>query len=1120
MKYIIAITFFFLLQQVTCKEGIGGTPANRMIHCESEQLFIVPYAIDAQGNKSTTATAWLDYTSSNHEPKRSLGSLDTDCFQSPSAYYNPETYFFCLGSNLSKEGMTADLEALAEAKIVGINFFHGNTNVNIKSDAKKISALSPEWDDFVMFTAKECKRLGLRFTMQNCPGWAMAGGPWITPENAMRHLIYIRTDVVGAKDVFLPKPEQAGKEWLDYRDIAVLAFPTPLDDTGVALKPLTVEGNRDVKWRELIMNDKAVKLQPADSNDSYTIVVTFAEPITVRTIEFSPIHNFSHEWAYEPGVTVTFEALQNDGMLKQTLLKTGIPKSSWQDDRPVSFALPDIQDVKKYRLVINNLHLMNLEYIHFYSAARKTSWEAEAGWTQRGKVRTNENPAQAHETFVKKENIIDVTDKMDKDGCIAWNEQGKWTILRIGHVNTGCRNQPAPPEAAGWECNKLSETGADAHFAGYIGRLVNGPLKGGLLDGMLLDSWECKTQTWTSEMEDEFLKNKGYRLRKWLPAVFGYVVDSHETTARFLLDWRSNINNLFVNRFYGRMAKHAKDNNLTIKYENAAGDIFPGDILEYYKYADIPMAEYCQPVTDSFIGAVNYNPIRPAASAVRMYGKKRLSAEAFTSFTITWDEHFSMLREVSNLKYIDGVTHLILHTYTHNPQMPFVAPGSSFDGKFGTPFLRGQTWWKYMPEFVTYTARCGYMLEKGVPVSDVLWYLGDEICHTPDQKIEFQGYKYDYCNRDVLLNRLSVRDGRIVTQEGISYSVLYLVDNERMLPETLEKLVEFVRMGAVIVGDAPKGLATLSGEDDALKRFDATVRTLWGSPSRSLKGGKITKVGKGKILSGMTLEDALKQLNIKPDVTGGNALWLHRKTDDAEWYFVTAPFGESFSGTLSFRNGGQNAEIWNPVSGEISAANIVEQKHERTSIQLELTRTESCFVVFRKSETRLPAPKTRLTASMPLNCAWTLIFPDGWGMPKELKINELKPWKDLDISPEARAFSGTAVYTATFDVIDVKLNASYILNLGNVEMIAEVRLNGKKLRTLWTSPYKLDVTSALQHGRNVLNISVTNTWFNRLVYDAGLPEAERKTWTLAGPSKTAPLRESGLLGPVKMEIYQ
>jgi hypothetical protein len=122
----------------------------------------------------------------------------------------------------------------------------------------------------------------------------------------------------------------------------------------------------------------------------------------------------------------------------------------------------------------------------------------------------------------------------------------------------------------------------------------------------------------------------------------------------------------------------------------------------------------------------------------------------------------------------------------------------------------------------------------------------------------------------------------------------------------------------------------------------------------------------------------------------------------------------------------------------------------------------------------------------------------------------------MDMSPEAKAFSGTATYTATFDVGELKHGARFSLDLGRVEMIAIVSVNGKKLRTLWTSPYRLDVTEAVQQGRNTIAVEVTSTWFNRLVYDAGQPEEQRKTWTINGPKRDAELRESGLLGPVTL----
>ncbi|WP_234998091.1 glycosyl hydrolase [Parabacteroides sp. Marseille-P3160] len=1053
---------------------------------------------------------------SNEELVRPFGSQDSKTFKSPPNVYHPETWFHYIGGNVSLAGITADLEAISGAGISGVQLFHGQFGGPWPGVEPQIACLSPLWDDAVRHTAEECRRLGLRFTMQNCPGWAMSGGPWIEPSNAMRNLVWSRTDIDGgtAVDEILPVPQPSNEPWRDYKDITVLAFPTPLDDTGQPLKPSSVKSNREMAWKDCLLGTATEPLlfAPTTAADPHWIEVTFPKAVTVRTVEFPSINSLNHSWCYEPGVDVTVQAFLPDGKT-ETILQTALPQSSWQDDYPISIACPEVKGVKKYRISIVNRHDIALRSLRLFAAARKNNWESEAGWTLRSIERTGAHPRQSAEAFIRPDKILDLSGSMDEKGNLKWKAPaGKWTILRVGHVNAGMKNAPAPAEGTGWECDKLSEAGPNAHFAGYIGRLSNGPLKGGLLNGMLLDSWECKTQTWTTQMEPEFQRVTGYSLRKWLPAVFGYVIGNQETTARFLLDWRSTLGDLFANKFYERMSKLAKDNGLSVSYETAAGDIFPADIMEYYKYADIPMCEFWQPFSEGFVGSLNFKPIKPTASAARLYGKPRVAAEAFTSFSLTWDEHWDMLKEVANINSVEGVTHLVFHTYTHNPRTDFLPPGTSFGSGIGTPFLRGQTWWKHMPEFTTYLSRCTYLLERGRPVSDVLWYLGDEMNHKPDQNAPFpEGFKYDYCNPDVLLNRLSVLDGQLVTPEGTAYRILWIPDAPRMLPETLEKLQILIREGATVVADAPQGLATLTGGKEAQKRFDDAVKTLWGKVS----GKSVRKIGKGKILSGMALPEALRELHLSPDVKG-EALWVHRKAEGADWYFVCAPKGQEFKGTLDFRCHGQ-VELWDPVTGEC-IPKAGKHNGDYTSVELDLPRAGSCFIVFRPGEeSRVPGEGTPALTSRTLDNPWTLSFPSGWGAPAELRIKDLQAWKELDLSPEGKAFSGTVTYTTTFNLDEVMPAMHYFLDLGRVEMIAVVSLNGKPLRTLWAPPYNLDLTDAVKPGENTLTVEVTSTWFNRLVYDAGQPEANRKTWTINGPDKKEPLRNSGLLGPVVLK---
>ena len=1038
-----------------------------------------------------------------------FGSHDREKFLSPDKVHYPETWFHFIGGNVSYEGITADLEAIAAAGISGVHFFHGQQGGKWPATGEDIECMSEKWEEAVKFVAEECKRLNLRFTIQNCPGWAMSGGPWIKPENAMRLLVSSTTIVDGSKMVktSLPQPQPSKEEWRDYRDIAVLAFPTPAGEKDALPNPAKIEGSGAHEWQRPILKNEHIYIFPVSQGDNWVEVI-YDKPTIIRTLQLSSVQGFNHNMCYDPDVTVKLYAYDIDGN-KTQVLDTPMPQSNWQDDATISLACKVVEGAVKYRVEFENQHSMVLRRLNLLSKAMKNSWESEAGWTLRSPERTGDDLVQPDDAYLKSDEIIDVTKYFSADGEFEWTPPtaGDWTIMRFGHINAGRKNAPAPPSGTGWECDKLSTEGPEAHFAGYVGMLADGVLKDGLLGGLLLDSWECNTQTWTVKMEDEFERVSGYELRKWLPAVQGYVIDDPEITSRFLLDWRTTIGDLFSNKFYRRMAELGHEKGLSVMYETAAGDVFPADILEYFKYADVPMCEFWHPFSNGYVGDINFKPIKPTASAARIYGKPRVNAESFTSFDLNWDEHWQMLKEVANFNAVEGVTHNVFHTYTHNPQIDFKQPGTSFGAAIGTPFLRGQTWWKHMPELTAYLARCTYMLERGKPVSDVLWYLGDEVAHRPDQECPFPaGYKYDYCNPDVLLNRLTVKDGKIVTPEGIGYSIMWIPDTKRMLPETLKKLRQLIKQGAVVVADAPKSVATLRGGKRAERRFNRFVRKIWGKS----EAGVIKHIGKGAILSGVELEKALVIFGVKPDVQG-DVRWLHRYADGADWYFVTPQRGQSFDGEVKFHALG-NVEIWDPVTGECRSVAST-SNGEYTSVNLSLPNAGSCFVVIHNDEQQPVAKSFEVAEEQTINGEWTLSFPEGWGAAPQVKVKELKPWKDLNLSAEGKAFSGSVKYTTKFTA---EKSDNIVLDLGKVDMIAKVKLNGNTLRTLWCAPYSLDISDAVAEGENELEIEVTSTWFNRLVYDASLPESERKTWTLEGPKADNALRESGLMGPVKL----
>lgn len=1061
-----------------------------------------------------------------------FGPGDEEAFRSPAKVYYPETWFHFIGGNVSREGIDADLEAIAGAGISGVQWFHGYFGGPWPETGPQLKTMTPEWEEMVGYLGRKAESLGLRLTIQTCPGWSMAGGPWIEPENAMRMLVWSRTDVpAGERPVDpLPLPKPSDESWRDYRDIRVLAFPTPLGDTGKPLEP-AVNSAPDDAWKALI-EGKAKKTLSLEAGSSVSITFTLPSGSVIRTLQLPPIGSFSHNWCYDPGIHLRLTASAPGG--EKVLLDAPLPMSNWQDrgnTHGLELACNEVGDAESYTFTLTNVHPAAVKFIRFLSAARKNCWQGEAGWSLIAKESAQEHTDQNPLAFIRSGDILDLTDRMDATGRLDWTApegklpEGGWTILRVGHVNAGRKNNPAPPEATGWECSKFDPRGAEIQFANYVGMLQDGPL-GGRAAGMLMDSWECMTQTWTASMEEDFRKTVGYSLAERLPALMGYVIDSQEETSRFLIDWRRTANRLYCENFFKKMTDLAHSKGMDVQYETAGGDVVTMDPLEFFKYADIPMCEFWQPFSEGYVGDLDFKPVRPTVSAAHLYGKPRVAAESFTSFSLTWDEHWQMLKEVANFNMAEGVTHNVFHTYTHNPQIGFLPPGTSFARNIGTPFLRGQTWWKYMPWFTSYLARTGYLLERGRPVVTVLWYLGDEIGHKPFQytgngkrrsgKIRFpEGFKYDYCNPDALLTRLRVEDGRIVTPEGIAYEVLWIPENERMLPETIEKIGELARAGARVIAEAPLSPATL--EEGAAERFEKAVSSVWGG----IRKGRINRLGKGNLAVGVGLDEALKAFGLKPHLKDGGAgiIWSERHIDGARWYYIAAPTGEGFKGKVRLEGKGR-AEWWNPVDGSVrslKARGIGRLKR----VFLDLQQAESGFVVFRENPagtvSRKPAFPQHLPVAPVGNDGWKVRFPGGWGVPEEpVSLVELKPWKDLDVSEEGKAFSGTAIYETTFMVDKDLIGKELLLDLGAVDMIAEVTVNGKNAGVCWTAPYILPVGDLVQEGENRLSVAVTGTWYNRLAYDASLPEAERKTWTIAGPAAGSPLHDSGLLGPVRL----
>jgi hypothetical protein len=387
-----------------------------------------------------------------------------------------------------------------------------------------------------------------------------------------------------------------------------------------------------------------------------------------------------------------------------------------------------------------------------------------------------------------------------------------------------------------------------------------------------------------------------------------------------------------------------------------------------------------------------------------------------------------------------------------------------------------------------------------------------------------EGYDYDNCNTEVLLTRLSVKNGRIVLPDGMSYRVLVLPDDLPMQLPASEKVASLINAGATVVGPRPTGMFGKPHKPGDAEKFDALVKRLWSGADSSATENRS---GSGRLVWGKTARQVLNELGVPPDLEhqglsdAGTIDWIHRTmSDGTEIYFVASRWETPESVKCSFRVSGKQPELWNPVTGETREATAFRQENGRTMVPLEFDPCGSTFVIFRKAI----GPKVNGTTArnyptlkpqLELGGSWDVSFDPKWGGPAKVRFDELTDWSK-HAEDGIKFYSGTAIYRKTFTLpATPDKDRQLLFDLGEVREVAEVRVNGKDLGVVWTKPARVNITSAVKVGVNELEVTVVNLWPNRLIGDASLPAEERFTETnMRKFVSKSPLLSSGLLGPV------
>jgi hypothetical protein len=757
--------------------------------------------------------------------------------------------------------------------------------------------------------------------------------------------------------------------------------------------------------------------------------------------------------------------------------------------------------------------------------------------------RAGDQNLKEKETYrVDKNEIINLSSRMDAEGNLSWETPaGEWVVLRVGYTCTSSHVSTSSNDWQGSVLDYMSKEAFDFYWNDVVEPIFEaaGEHVGTTLKYMETDSWECGGMNWTDKFVEEFMHYRGYDLISYLPIVAGYVVDDMESSNAFLADFRKTLADLVAYNHYARFQEYAHKYGMGIQPESAGPHAGPMDGIKNYGFSDIVMSEFWSP-SPHRPRPNNRFFLKQASSAAHIYGKKIVGAESFTTIGSHWnDELWHDQKSAFDHEICAGLNRMYFHTFTCSPPEMGLPGQEYFAGTHVNPQV---TWWEQSGAFIDYMHRTQSVVQEGKFVADVLYYYGDHVPNVfpfkhSDPAGVMPGFDYDVCDETIFL-QLEVEDGRIVVPGGVEYRVLVLPDHRVLSMAVLEKLEELVQEGATILGHKPEKQISLVGGIEAQQSFKAISDRIWGEAG-SDKGERA--YDKGKLAWGMSSSAYLLSKSIPADFdvlendSKTDFDYIHYTIGAGDIYFVTNQTTERQKIHCTFRVSGKQPELWDALTGDIREAKAFTQKDGLTTVPLTLDPYGAVMVVFNEKialdkQGTAQRNYSDFESLAEISGEWTVYFDPQWGGPESVLFPELMDWSQ-HADGGIRYYSGTAVYKKSFTLeSELREEDRYFLQLGSVKDvgIAEVKINGIDKGVVWTSPFRIEISEELQQGENALEITVVNSWFNRVTGDQTFPD--RKPYTSTNidlkhdfrgrPMDEIPLEPSGLMGPVRVQIAQ
>ena len=987
----------------------------------------------------------------------------------------PWTFWYWMYGAVSPQGIHADLQAMKDVGLGGCYLMPIRGTQERPEYQGKAQQLTPAFWKMIDYAMQQSDSLGLEMGIHICDGFALAGGPWITPAESMQKVVWSDTLVtITRQGATVPVPRAVTGYEGYYEDIATFAVQ--------AGQPLPAP-----QFSGTITRDEKGTFR---SKEAGYIQVAYEQPQTVRSVEIIPSGN-----------NVQAQRLlvqaSDDGLTFHDIRQLTPPRQGWQNtDQDYTYSLPETK----------------ARYFRFYWTPEGTEPGSEdldaAKWSPVLKIKDHRLSAEpridqyeskngsvwriatAYQTASPLPKVIQVTPQ-------TILPTGLWRIIRFGHTSTGHTNATAGG-GKGLECDKFSVSAVNKQIDGWFELFMKRP-HANVVKYMHVDSWECGSQNWSKSFVHEFQQRRGYDLLPYLPVYAGVPMENDEQVLR---DIRITINELINEVFFTTLALRAKEYGIQLSSESVAPTMV-SDGMEHYKYVDLPMGEFWlnSPTHDK------PNDMLDAISGAHVYGKNVIQAEGFTEVRGVWDETPASIKPLLDRNFCLGMNRLFFHVNTHNPWLDR-KPGMTLDG-IGLFFQRDQTWFPEAKAFVDYVTRCQTMLQQGEPVVDIAVYTGEEMpsrALTPDRLVPMlpglfgpervaseqkrlantgcpmeespvgvrhsagildlkdwinplHGYQYDSMNKDALLT------------QPFNYKALIIPRGCLISQEAQERIAQLRQQGVLII-DKPYQAETLEG--------------------------------------------------VEPDIILPEGIaYTHRVSDDQDIYFLANQEDKERQITASFRWTGRVPAIYNPVTDEWSEVDYTEEDG-RTKVTFTMPAYGSVFIpnVGKKHSQRgketFPAWERNIPSVGIITTPYRITFKEG---NITLDNQQLFDWsKHTD--DRIRYFSGHALYTTTFKQKRLPKGRAW-LTFPDIRDIAHVWVNGIDCGIAWTAPYEVEVTKALRKDKNTLEIEVVNTWHNALRGMDQVKAPYEGIWTNAKyRTKGDNLLPAGLLAQPELKIEQ